>query len=146
MPTLDIPEKMERALRSKARFVVILGGRSSTKTETIGRIMLMKAQTEAADVLCGREYQTSIEDSVHKVLVSLSEKIGMEGVEATEKKIDLVTGGLFRFKGFARNSSAVRSAFDFKYCWIDEAQFLSKKTLTDLLPTIRSDNESQTEK
>ncbi len=142
MPKLQIPEKMHRALTSKAKFIIIVGGRGSAKTESIGRIMLMKAQTERADVLCGREFQSSIEDSVHKVLTTLADKIGMQGVITSDKKIDLSTGGLFRFKGFARNSSAVRSAFGYKYCWITEAQFLSEESLDDLLPTIR-EGESQ---
>lgn len=131
---------MHRALVSKARLVVIIGGRSSTKSESVGRIMLMRAQTEAADILCGREYQTSIDDSVHKLLVTLAGRIGMRGLDPTDKKINLSTGGLFRFKGFARNSSAVRSAFGFKYSWIDEAQFLSEASIDDLTPTIREGN------
>jgi len=49
-----------------------------------------------------------------------------------------MTGGGFRFKGFARNSDAVKSAQDFKYSWIEEAQTLSKESLADLLPTIRA--------
>ena len=137
MPKLQIPRKILRAVKTKAKYVVLIGGRGSTKTESAIRIMLMKAQTEAADVLCGREYQTSIDDSIHKAIKAIAEKIGMDGVSVTEKKIDLTTGGLFRFKGFARNSSAVRSAFGFKYCLISEAQFLSKESIRDLTPTIR---------
>jgi phage terminase large subunit len=99
----------------------------------------MKSQTEACDILCGREYQNSIEDSVHKLIKSLIPKTGAQGFEVTDKKIDCVTGGGFRFKGFARNSDAVKSAQDFKYSWVEEAQSLSQKSIDDLLPTIRAE-------
>ena len=138
MPSLQIPEKLERVLTTKARFIVLIGGRSSAKSESTARILLMKAQTEEADILCGREYQNSIDDSVHKLLKGLITKLGVKGFEVTDKKIDAVTGGGFRFKGFARNSEAVKSAQDFKYSWVEEAQSLSQQSIDDLLPTIRS--------
>jgi phage terminase large subunit len=98
----------------------------------------MKAQTEAADILCGREYQNSIDDSVHKLLKNLITKLDIKGFGITDKKIDCTTGGGFRFRGFARNSEAVKSAQDFKYSWIEEAQSLSQQSIDDLLPTIRA--------
>ena len=135
---IEIPEKLIPILTTKARRIVVIGGRGSAKSESVGRVILMKAQTEAADVLCGREYQNSIDDSVHKLLCELIDKIGVQGASTTEKKIDFDTGGLIRYKGFARNSAAVKSAQGFKYCWIEEAQDLSKDSMKDLLPTIRA--------
>jgi len=117
---------------------VVIGGRSSAKSESLGRILLMKSQTEAADILCGREYQNSIADSVHKLIKSLIPKTGAEGFDVVDHKIDCVTGGGFRFKGFSRNTEAVKSAQDFKYSWVEEAQSLSQQSIDDLLPTIRA--------
>jgi phage terminase large subunit len=131
---------MERVLFTKARIIVLVGGRSSGKSEGVGRILLCWAQTQAADVLCGREYQNSIDDSVHKLLKGLIEKLGVNGVNVTDKKIDFVTGGGFRYKGFARNSAAVRSSQGFKYSWIEEGQDLSEQSIEDLLPTIRAED------
>ncbi len=139
MSRLQIPEKMERAVTTKARLIVFVGGRSSGKSEGTGRILIAKGLSESADILCGREYQNSIDDSVHKLLKGIIEKAGIEGVDVTEKKIDFNGGGGFRFKGFARNSSAVRSAQGFKYSWIEEAQDLSEESIEDLLPTIRAE-------
>lgn len=138
MPKIQIPEKLHKILTTDARLIVVIGGRSSAKSESIGRIALMKAQTECADVLCGREYQNSIDDSVHKLIKGLIRKLDIEGFSVTDNKIDCVTGGGFRFRGFARNSDAVKSAQDFKYSWIEEAQSLSQQSIDDLLPTIRS--------
>lgn len=135
---IEIPHKLERILTTNARLIVLIGGRGSAKTETAGRVLLMWAQTERADILCGREYQNSIDDSVHKLLSGLIDKLEVQGARVTDKKIDFYAGGGFRYKGFARNSSAIRSAQEFKYSWIDEAQALSQDSMDDLLPTIRA--------
>lgn len=142
MPSLELPAKFLPVLTTKARLVVLIGGRSSAKSESVARTKLMRAQTERADILCGREYQNSIDDSVHKLLKGLITKLEIpdDQVDVTEKKIDFVGGGGFRYKGFARNSAAVKSAQDFKYAWIEEAQDLSQQSIDDLLPTIRAAN------
>ena len=140
MPSLQLPRAFERVLTTNARIIVILGGRGSAKSESTARLLLGKAQTEAADVLCGREFQASIDDSVHKLLIGLIDKLGVTGVRDSDKKIDFEGGGGFRYRGFARNSSAVKSAQDFKYSWVEEAQDLSDKSIEDLLPTIRASN------
>lgn len=138
MPELEIPEKLQRVLTTRARIIVVIGGRSSGKSEGIGRIMMMWGQTQRADILCGREYQNSIDESVHKLLKGLITKLGMSGVSTTDKKIDFAEGGSIRYKGFARSSSAVKSAQDFKYSWIEEAHDLSGQSIIDLIPTIRA--------
>jgi len=138
MPALQIPELLAPVLGTDSRLIVIIGGRGSGKSEGLGRMTLMKSQTEKADILCGREFQNSIEDSVHKLLKGLIGKMDLRGFRVTDKKIDCRGGGGFRFKGFARNSGAIKSAQDFKYSWIEEAQDLSQKSIDDLLPTIRA--------
>ena len=149
MPDIEIPykalpiletdeERVERIGFHKPRIVVLIGGRSSAKSETMGRVLTMKAQTERADVLCGREFQNSIDESVHKLIKTLIDKIPAKGFDVKDNKIDCLTGGGFRFRGFARNPEAVKSAQDFKYFWGEEAQAFSQKTIDELLPTIRA--------
>ncbi len=140
MPTIQLPSKFLPVLSSTKRFIVLIGGRGSAKSESMGRFLTMKVQVEGADVLCGREFQSSIDDSVHKLLKTLIETtLAVQGFSCMEQKIDCMTGGGFRFKGFARNSSAVKSAQGFKYSWIEEAQTLSKESIQDLTPTIRAE-------
>lgn len=139
MPQIDVPDKFIQVCESDKRFNIVIGGRGSAKSESMGRFLTMKAQTEACDVLCGREFQSSIDDSVHKLLKELiQDKLQVSGFNVLEQRIDCMTGGGFRFKGFARNSSAVKSAQGFKYSWIEEAQTLSRQSLRDLTPTIRA--------
>lgn len=139
MPKIEIPEKLHPILTTPARLIVLVGGRGSAKSESVARVLLMKAQTERADVLCGREYQNSIDDSVHKLFKNLIQNLSLRGFLVTDKKIDVEGGGGFRFKGFARNPEAVKSAQGFKYSWIEEAQNISQDTIDNLLPTIRAE-------
>lgn len=140
MPTIQVPSKFKPVLTSTKRFVVLIGGRGSAKSESVGRFLIMKAQIDAAHVLCGREFQSSIDDSVHKLLKTLiNDTLKVNGFNVLDHKIVCLTGGGFRFKGFARNSSAVKSAHGFKYSWIEEAQALSKESIQDLTPTIRAE-------
>lgn len=138
MPTIEIPPKLLKILTTKARIIVLVGGRGSAKSETVGRVLVMKCQTESADILCGREYQNSIDDSVHKLIKGLIAKLQVPGFDIQEKKINCQFGGGFRFKGFSRSPESVKSAQDFKYSWIEEAQNLSQQSIDDLLPTIRA--------
>jgi len=135
---IDIPEKLLPVLTSTARYIVVIGGRGSAKSESVSRIVIMKCQQEGSDLLCGREYQNSIDESVHKLNCEIIEKLEMPGSYVTEKKIDFASGGHVRYKGFARNSAAVKSAQSFKRSWVEEAQDTSADTLKDLLPTIRA--------
>lgn len=136
---LQAPKKFKRVALSQKRFIVLIGGRGSAKSESVARLVTMKAKCEGADVLCGREFQSSIDDSVHKLLKTIIESEGISGFDITDRKIDCLAGGGFRFKGFARNSSAVKSAQGFKYSWIEEAQTLSEESIADLTPTIRAE-------
>lgn len=145
-PRLDInlqfPRKFKPAVTTKKRHVIIIGGRGSGKSESLARLMLLKTLKYKWDILCGREYQNSIEDSVHKLLAELSIKLQFPGAIITDKKIRFKSGGSFSFRGFARNPEAVRSAQGFNACWIEEAQNMSQDSLDILLPTIRA-KESQ---
>ncbi|MCP4124840.1 MAG: PBSX family phage terminase large subunit [Bacteroidetes bacterium] len=138
MTKVSLPSYMKRVQQSTSRYVVLLGGRGSAKSASIGRHLLMKCQTEGADVLNGREFMNSIEGSVHKLYKSLVKELDLsDSFDVTDKKVKCMTGGEMAFRGFSRNPDAVKSAEDFKYSWMEEAQTSSQDTLTDLLPTIR---------
>jgi len=134
---IQVPSKAKRIFHTLARIIALVGGRGSAKSQTAARYTLSEVQSTGADILCGREFQNSIDESVHKLLCALIEKLKIPGVAVTEKKINFPNGGEFRYKGFARNSSGVRSAEGFKIAWVEEAQYLSQNSIDDLLPTIR---------
>ena len=95
---------------------------------------------EPIKVGCFREYQNSIEDSVHALLGSEINRIGVPRFKVSATKIDASTRASFRFKGLARASGAARSMHGFNIFWIEEAQFLSDYSIKELFPTIREDD------
>jgi len=141
MSKMQIPDKLKPLLQKKKRFKIVIGGRGSAKSTSVGNIFIMKIETEAADVLCLREFQSSMDDSVHKLMKAGVDNLGLQDrFYITDNKIEsIVNGKGTRYKGAARNSSAVKSAEVFKYSWFEEAQTASAQTLEDLLPTIRAE-------
>ena len=139
MNNIEIPEKLLPLIEKKKRFKIALGGRGSGKSTSFADMFIMKVETEAADVLCLREFQSSIDDSVHKLIKERIDKIGITNrFSFTDKKVECKANGKgTRYKGAARNSDAIKSAQGYKYSWFEEAQTISEDTLKDLLPTIR---------
>ncbi|MCP3940548.1 MAG: PBSX family phage terminase large subunit [Desulfobacteraceae bacterium] len=137
MPTMQIPDKLLPLIQIPKRFKIIVGGRGSAKSTTVADIMSMKVQTEKAKVGCFREYQNSIEDSVHALIEEEIERLKIPGYTIGKSFIDHGRGGKFRFRGLARSIGGVKSMQGFKYFWIEEAQFLSASSIKILTPTVR---------
>lgn len=136
MPNLKIPNKLKPLLSTPKRFKIIIGGRGSAKSTAAADLLILKAQTEQAMVMCCREFQNSIEDSVHGLISEEIDNTQAQGFTVQASKIDCKGGG-FRFRGLARNPESVKSAFGFKYCWVEEAQTISQESLKLLTPSIR---------
>src|ERR1700686_2833556 len=66
-----------RALFQPKRFKVFHGGRGGGKTFNIARAIILKTDSEKHRVLCCREFQTSIKDSVHRLLCDQIELLGL---------------------------------------------------------------------
>jgi len=139
MPKIQLPRKAEPVLTTKAKIIVLVGGRSSAKSESIGRILLKKCQTESADILCGREYQNSIDESVHKLFKGLIQNIPVSGFDVGKQKIDCITGGGVRFRGLDRSPASIQSYQNFKYFWGEEAHAFSQETIDVVIPTFRAE-------
>jgi len=138
MPKIQLPRIAQPILKTGAKIIVLFGGRSSAKSESIGRELLKRCQTEAADVLCGREYQNSIDESVHKLFKGLIETIPVPGFNIDKQKIDCTTGGGIRFRGLDRSPSSIQSYQNFKYFWGEEAHAFSEETIDIVIPTFRA--------
>lgn len=139
MPTMQIPPKLLPLIQKPKRFKIVVGGRGSGKSVTVTDMLIMKAQTEQAKIACFREFQNSIEDSVHSLIKDEIERLGLEGFEVQNNAIYSNTGGSFKFKGLARNISSVKSMANFDIAWIEEAQSISDQSLKTLTPTIRAE-------
>lgn len=137
MPAMKIPRKLLPLVQKKKRFKIVVGGRGSGKSMTIGDICLMDAQTQGIKTACFREFQSSIDDSVHALLSEEIERLELQGFETQNSKILYNEKELFKFKGLARNPEAVKSMHGFKRFWVEEAQTISYRSLKALTPTLR---------
>jgi phage terminase large subunit len=108
----------------------------------MARALLIKAANEPTRVLCAREIQKSIKQSVHTLLNDQIQSLGLGAFyEVLESEIRGINGSTFSFTGLATNT--VESIKSFEGCdivWVEEAQTVSKKSWDILIPTIRKPN------
>jgi phage terminase large subunit len=138
MPEIYIPEKLNRFLEPK-RFKIAIGGRGSGKSMSFANMCLMDAQTKNIKTLCFREYQNSIDDSVHSLLKSEIERLDLQCFSVQKSAILINEEPMFKFKGLARDPEAVKSAHGFQRFWVEEAQTISFDSLKALTPTLREE-------
>ena len=135
------PDKLD-FLFEQHRYKVAYGGRGSGKSWSMARALLIKAANETTRVLCAREIQKSIKQSVHTLLNDQIQALGLGAFyEVLESEIRGLNGSLFSFAGLATNT--VESIKSFEGCdivWVEEAQTVSKKSWDILIPTIRKPN------
>lgn len=134
---LRVNRKLEPFLLKSKPIKIALGGRGAGKSIAFGDIFTMKMETERCDIYCLREYQDSIEDSVHRVFAdSIRNRLQLDGWEIQENKVVSPWGNRTKYKGAARNPDSIQSAQNYKYSWYEEAHKASKESLDKLLPTI----------
>lgn len=130
-------KKLDCLFTKKQPIIVVIGGRGSSKSTSIVDWLLFKMTTENADILCLREFQQSIADSVHRVFISgIEDRLNLVNWEIQRDKVISPTGAVTTYKGCSRNVDALQSAQNYKYAFIEEAQTISEETIDKLLPTI----------
>ena len=122
------------------RYKVCYGGRGGAKSWGIARALLILGAKSPLRILCAREFQTSIKDSVHKLLCDQIDNMGLTGFyEITDKSIRGKNGTEFFFVGLRNNVTNVKSIEGVDICWVEEAQTVSKTSWNMLIPTIRKE-------
>nr|UVN01015.1 MAG: terminase [Bacteriophage sp.] len=122
------------------RYYCYSGGRASGKSTAVAQSLILRAASQPITVLCAREFQNSITDSVHKLLVGTIRKFGLQGFEITRDGINHINGSTFIFRGLHNNLQSIKSIEGVDVCWVEEAQTISDTSLTTLIPTIRKTN------
>ena len=137
---IEIPEKLTELFTTEKRYIVLYGGRGSAKSWTVADFLLAKGREKKRRILCAREVQNSIRDSVHKLLSDKIEQHKMNNFyEITKDRITGKNGTEFIFKGLFRNDQDIKSTEGIDLCWIEEAHSVSRKSLETLTPTIRKE-------
>jgi phage terminase large subunit len=127
-------------LFSPAPYKVLWGGRDGIKSWTIARVLLVLGAQSGLRVLCARETQSSIADSVHALLSDQIEAMGLADQYLVQKYT--IThrwdGTSFIFKGLM-DPKSIKSVESCDILWVEEAQSVKKETWDTVLPTIRKE-------
>lgn len=137
MTSVEFPAKL-RFLFEPARYKIGYGGRGSAKSWSFARALLLLGAQRPLRILCARELQNSIADSVHKLLTDQISALGLDGFyEPLKTEIKGANGTEFSFAGLRHNVLKLKSFEGADICWVEEAQAVSKASWETLLPTIR---------
>jgi phage terminase large subunit len=136
--TARFPPKLKFLFKPK-RYKVAHGGRGSAKSWNFARALIIRAYEQRIRVLCGREFQNSIKESVHALLESQIELLGLANYfRITEASITSHLGSEFIFTGLRNNATKIKSLEGVNIAWIEEAEKVSDRSWEILIPTMRS--------
>lgn len=120
------------------RYRVAYGGRGSAKSWQFARALLLHGAQAKLRILCAREYQSSIKDSVHRLLTDQIVTLSLSGFYSVQQTgIFGKNGTEFLFKGMRRDVAEIKSTEGIDLCWVEEAEAVSEASWRVLKPTIR---------
>ena len=120
------------------RYKVFHGGRGGAKSWGVARWFVLEGAKRPINVLCARELQRSLDDSVKKLLSDQIERLGLTHLyDIQQSVIKGSNGAVFNFEGIRHNVAKIKSYEGVDYCWVEEAQGVSENSWEVLIPTIR---------
>ena len=135
---IEVNEKLFFFYNERIRFKSADGGRNGGKSHDIATCALMRGFEQQLIIVCLREFQKNLADSVHRLL---SNKIRED--EAFSKFYTIQRDKIIGNNGTEFVFSGIRNAVNFKsfeaadIAWVEEAQTISQNSLDILIPTIR---------
>lgn len=122
------------------RYKVVFGGRGGGKSWALARALLILGVQRKLRIFCGREFQNSIQQSVHALLSDQVAALDLGSFYEIQKTQILGANGTqFSFHGLRHNPDSIKSAEGCDIAWIEEANNVSKDSWDKLIPTIRKD-------
>lgn len=134
----ELPRKLG-FLFKPARYKVLHGGRGGAKSWGVARALLVMGAAKPLRILCVREIQNSISESVHKLLSDQIDALGLGSFyKVQETSIKGVNGTEFAFVGIRQQGvNKIKSFEGYDICWVEEAQTVTDRSWSILTPTIR---------
>lgn len=122
-----------------SRYKGAKGGRGSGKSWAMAEYIIERCLMAKTDVVCIREVQKSLNQSVKKLLESVIERLQVgDAFIVQESRILVKNGGQIVFMGMqSHTAESIKSLEGFDIAWVEEAQSLSQRSLDLLRPTIR---------
>ena len=121
---------------------ILYGGRASSKSWDAAGFIIYLACNYRIRVLCVRQFQNKIEESVYSLLKIQIERFGLQRQFRVldNKIVHRRTGSEFLFYGLWRHISEIKSLESIDICWLEEAHALTAEQWEILNPTLRKDS------
>ena len=125
--------------RQPAPYKITAGGRGSGKSWSIASLLMQQLSAEKHNLVCCREIQKSLDDSVYKLCVETIKRLKLGGWNVLRDVLENENGSRVIFRGLKdlRAGNAIKSLEGYDRAWIEEAQSVSAESLQMLIPTIR---------
>lgn len=137
---IHLVPKLEGFATGHHRYRVAYGGRGSGKSWTIAALLILEAARSKTRILCAREIQRSISDSVIQLLSDTIERLGLESFFDVQKTQILGrNGSRFIFEGLRANITKIKSMEGIDRVWVEEAESVTATSWETLIPTIRKE-------
>jgi phage terminase large subunit len=145
---LTIPPKLIPVFTQDARYRIAKGGRGSAKTRTFALMTAVRGyqwgkEGKSGQILCGREFMNSLEDSsLEEVKAAIRSVPWLEEYYELGDKFVRSKDGMisYTFAGLRRSLDSLKSKARILVAWIDEAETVSETAWRKLIPTVREDN------
>jgi phage terminase large subunit len=135
----DFPAKLQ-CLFEPHRYKVLYGGRGGAKSWGIARALLILGAQRKLRIMCAREIQKSISESVLKLLEEQITALGLAGHYTVQKTAIIGKNGTtFLFAGLKHNIASLKSVEGCDIVWVEEAAGVSRDSWATLIPTVRKD-------
>lgn len=136
---IDFPSKLQ-FLFEPARYKVLYGGRGGAKSWGIATALLILGRQKCLRILCAREIQKSMRESVHQLLKDRIADLGLgEHYTVLNDEIRGANGTLIIFAGLRHNIDSIKSKEGIDIVWVEEATNVSPESWRKLIPTIRKE-------
>ena len=138
----DILKPFEKWANTEKRLKIAYGGRGGGKSESIARILIAKSFEKNGVILCSREIQKSIAYSTYPLLISIIKELNLEKFFNIKRNeiINKITNCKFIFLGIRECSiEEIKSIYNVRICFIEEAQTLTQRSYEILEPSIRAE-------
>lgn len=110
---------------------------NSGKSIGVGDVLTFEMDTKGYDIYCLREFQDSINDSVHRVFEgAINKRLKLDGWNIQANTVIAPNGARTAYKGASRNPDSMQSAQGYLRSWFEEAHRASQASIDKLLPTI----------
>src|SRR4030067_630204 len=138
MAEITIPDKL-KMLSEPHRYKIMYGGRGGAKSHSVAKALLVLGANQVHRILCAREVQNSIKQSVHTLLSDQVKLMGLSGFyQILNNEIRGINGTTINYTGLWGHSVESLKSFEgITICWLEEGQTSSKRSLDILPPTIR---------